>query len=77
MAKTHTMNCLMPNDAKPMIKEIKKAMRFSRKEIGIYMALKFITSSGERMNAFKRYSQKNIRTIDRVSDLIRNHEKGK
>lgn len=79
MAKknTHVLNCVMVDDAKPMIKELKDAVRTSRREIGLYMALKFITTSKERMNAFKRYSQSNVRTINRVSDLIRKHEKGK
>lgn len=76
-AKTHTLNGRMPDDAKPMIREVKRLCRTSRKEIGIYMVIKFALSSKKNKMAFERYAGKNRKAIDKAMDLLDEHEKGK
>ncbi len=73
---THTMNGVMPADAQDMVRELKKAVRTSRKEVGIYMALKFILSNKQRFAAFRQYASRNAHTIDRVAAIIEKHERG-
>jgi len=75
--ETYTMNGVLPIEVQGMTNKIKEAAGTSRKEVGLTLALKFITSSKDRMRAFKRYAWKNQKLADSVRNVLDKHEKGK
>ena len=75
--KTYTLNGVLPLDAQPMMREIKKLASTPRKEAALYAVLKFITTSKALKAAFKRSVRRNPRMMDKVIYLLEEHKKGK